>query len=222
MCDIFAFPGPVNATTGKSTTWYSFQSEFVAQTTGSLACEFTVNPTILGANVPFTGQTVKVAFPYIGVLPETVLRFTSSDFPITVGGMTFLNNVGFKRDGVHWSAQPQVDSLKVSMFTDKTVMFGDVTLAQAVMNGAFDDARVLIRRGFLDEGGRLAGALVHFEGHVASVEVAANNIDLTIKSELERLNIQLPRNLIMPNCVHAFLDEGCDPNPPGPSRRGRD
>jgi uncharacterized phage protein (TIGR02218 family) len=54
-----------------------------------------------------------------------------------------------------------------------------------------------------------AGSLVLFEGLVSGVDPTSTEIVLRVVSELDRLNVPMPRNLYMPSCGHVLYDAGC-------------
>lgn len=159
----------------------------------------------------------------------TFLRYTTTDFSITypltgtviTPGATFLPTVGIERDGVQTTSDLSVQGLSVKLLVNDGILYGTPpkTLAQAAVEGLFDAARVKLFRGFIDDtSGVLVDALLHFEGTVGKVDPTSSEIDIEVKSELDKLNIKLPRNLLQPSCAHVFLDQGCDPNPPGTLR----
>jgi len=91
-----------------------------------------------------------------------------------------------------------------------------ILLTTAALQGMFDGARVLIERAIAtatigssadwDWG---AGRITLFEGNVAAVEPSSTQVVLHVKSELEKLNVQMPRTLFQPACVNSFGDENC-------------
>ena len=48
-----------------------------------------------------------------------------------------------------------------------------------------------------------------FSGKVSDTSVTRFEANLTINSEVELLNIQMPKNLYQPSCVHSVYDTGC-------------
>jgi len=54
-----------------------------------------------------------------------------------------------------------------------------------------------------------AGALWLFEGRVADLEVGRTTAKIRVKSDLDLLNVQMPRNLYQPGCLHTLYDAGC-------------
>ena len=160
------------------------------------------------------------------------LRWTDADRPVeypTTGTVildlagapapgVFSPDVGISRGGVRWTSAPEVQSLDVTLMVTETEVYNGAPIAQRLLEGLFDGARVRLYRAFFANDGTLVDVLFHFEGTVGDVEPTSSSVRLTVKSELDKLNIKLPRNLFTPGCAHAFLDQGCDPNPPGTLR----
>lgn len=152
------------------------------------------------------------------------LRLANSDRPIvypatgTVLTPGTFEPFGFQRSGVHWSSTAQVDSLDVTMLVTTAEQYNGKPIAQAAREGIFDAARVALYRAFFTQAGVLVDALLHFEGTVGQVEPTSSSVRLVIKSELDKLSRKMPENLVQPPCAHLFLDDGCDPNPPGTLR----
>lgn len=54
-----------------------------------------------------------------------------------------------------------------------------------------------------------AGTLITFAGRVAECDFGRNGVTFKINSHLELLNVNMPRNLYQPGCVHTLYDAGC-------------
>ncbi len=146
------------------------------------------------------------------MLDGTYYRWTAADRAITVGGIPFsAQGPVIERGTTRVTASLEVDTLDITLLVgDDPVLIGGVPLLAAAMNGAFDGARVKLERIFMPEPGDTSlGTVVLFEGAVAGVSPSSTRVELTIKSELEKLNTQLPHNLYMPACSHALYDAGC-------------
>ena len=153
------------------------------------------------------------------------LRWTNADHPVeypTTGTVvppgTFEPAVGLERGGVKWTAALEVQSLDLTLMVTETDLYNGAPLAQRAHEGLFDGARIILYRAFFDTTGALVDALHHFEGTVADVHPTSSAVQMSVKSELDKLNIKLPQNTYQAGCAHTFLSEGCDPNPPGTLR----
>jgi uncharacterized phage protein (TIGR02218 family) len=49
-----------------------------------------------------------------------------------------------------------------------------------------------------------------FEGRVSDVKPSSTAIQLSVKSELERLNIMQPHTIFSPQCQNCLYDDACD------------
>lgn len=147
----------------------------------------------------------------------SVMRLTSCDMDIVFDGNTFSSGAEesstiptFERGTTRCTAGLEVDTLDLTLFCGQTVTLGGISMARAAINGAFDGCRVLLQRVFMNTwGDTTPGALVLFEGNVAGVDPSSTQIRLEVKSELERLNVQMPRTVFKPACSHILYDAGC-------------
>lgn len=143
-----------------------------------------------------------------------VLRLTSWDSDLVLGGATFSAAGGtvpaFTRGKTRITRGLEVDTLDLTLLTGDSAQLLGIPLPQAAANGALDGARVKLERAFLlAPGDTTPGSVWLFEGAVAGVEPASTRVKLTVKSELEQLNAQMPRYLYQPGCGHAFCSAGC-------------
>lgn len=54
-----------------------------------------------------------------------------------------------------------------------------------------------------------AGTAIMFAGRIAECDFGRNGVKAKINSHLELLNVNMPRNLYQPGCVHTLYDAGC-------------
>lgn len=142
-----------------------------------------------------------------------VLRFCTSSSQITFGGQTWLPApAGLTRSKVRWVTGIEVDTLDIAFPAHASVMIGPVPLLQAVVLGLFDDAKVTLQRLYLSDWSNPIDAVVMFVGHVAGAQVQRTAAHFTVKSDLDRLNVQMPRNLYQASCAHTLFDAGCGLN----------
>lgn len=141
----------------------------------------------------------------------TVLRFAAADTDIRVGATTFAGNGPlFSRGSTRVVLGIEVDSLDVTVAADDTHLVGGVPFLQAVTTGALDGALLTVERAFMAAwGDTSAGTIVLFSGRVAETTASRTEARLTVRSDLELLNIKMPRNLYQPGCVHTLFDAGC-------------
>lgn len=116
-----------------------------------------------------------------------------------------------KRGPIRSVVGVEVDELKMSMLCNETVTVANVPLTTFARQGGFDGARLVVTRAFSKTyGGASCGSLNVFSGRVGPLTIAGHQIDATIKSDLELLDIAMPRNVYMAQCQHTLYDTGCN------------
>lgn len=139
----------------------------------------------------------------------TVLRYTSADIDLVYGGNTF-TSFRFKRGRTRIVIGVEVDSLDVTLLAGVDDLIAGVPYPHFAHNGGFDGAAVLLQRAFLsDWSAPVVGALWMFSGRVADVDPSRTQIRLEVKSDLELLNVGMPRNPYQPRCGYTLYDTGC-------------
>lgn len=149
----------------------------------------------------------------------TVYRWTGCDRPLTVGGRTFTTNSdnsttqpGIRRGPIRHARGLEVQTLDLTLLCGQTVQMGGIPLPLFAHNGGFDGARLLLEwvlMGPAGWGDTSLGAVVIFEGAVATVDPETTQVVLHVKSDLERLQQPWPRNIFQPGGGNAFGDAGC-------------
>jgi len=139
--------------------------------------------------------------------------YTTYDYDLVVGGNTF-NSSGLviERSSVRIVIGVEVDTLEVTVKADNSPssLLSGTPFIQVVHNGGLDGARIKLERVFMGTpGDTSAGTVLLFEGRVADVECSRTMARLKVNSDLELLNIQMPRNLYQPGCIHNLYDTGC-------------
>ncbi len=142
-----------------------------------------------------------------------VLRYCTAGGAITFGGNTYLAApAGLTRGKVRWATGTEVDNLEVVFQSDSGITVIGTPLLAAAVQGLFDAGRVTVQRLFLSDWVTPVDALLLFRGNVSTVDVQRLQVKMTVKSDLERLNIQMPMNLYQASCVHSLFDIGCAVN----------
>lgn len=140
-----------------------------------------------------------------------VYRWSAADTDIVLDGNTF-SGVGplLKRGKTRVVAGLAVDTLDVTILRGDSTQFLGIPITMAAANGALDRARVLLQRVVMPTWGDTSlGATILFEGAVAGVDPSSTEIRVTVKSDLELLNIAMPHTVYQPQCSHALYDAGC-------------
>ena len=170
---------------------------------------------LLAAGGPF----LMVDLYTLTLLGGTTYRWAGSDTDISLGGNTFLAAVDqgsyplIERGEIRQARGLEVSTLDITLHTGDTALILGVDASLAAHNGALDGARVKVERVIMPTWGDTSnGSLVLFEGMVAGVEPGSTNCVLHINSDLQLLQIQMPRTLFTPACANAFGDSSCGIN----------
>ena len=140
------------------------------------------------------------------------LFYTDADQNLIYNSNTYLcTHPAVSRTGTKCSSDMSVDTVDVSIFgSDADLVNGSVPFPQFALNGGFDGATVSIDRCFMPTYGDTSAGVVNiFFGNVSEVKPSRSAVVLTVSSQLELLNLDMPRNLLMPGCIHNLFDAGC-------------
>lgn len=139
----------------------------------------------------------------------TVARYTSYNIPITLSGNTFLaapNAPVITRGRIRTVAGLEVDTLDVTLGCAQNF----TTLPGLAAAGYFDGATLKIERVFMSTPGVTTdGSVVLFTGSVSAALPSSTAVRLVVKATLEKLSVQMPRNLFQTACSHVLYDPGC-------------
>lgn len=140
-----------------------------------------------------------------------VTRYTDCDMNLVSGGNTFLSTDAlFAYKKRKESVGLAVASCDIEVYPSSTNLIASTPWIQAAMQGLLDYARVQVERAFMATwGDTSAGTVILFNGRIADVEIGRSMLKLTIKSDIELLNVHMPRNLYQPGCLHELFDVGC-------------
>jgi uncharacterized phage protein (TIGR02218 family) len=144
----------------------------------------------------------------VTLVDGTIMRYTSADIDLVYGGNTYADLV-VKRRATKTVIGVEVDSLDFSVFPRVTDLVTGTAFLQAARSGIFDGATVRLERAFAAAWPAITGTLIMFFGRVSDVSVGRTEAQFKIKSMLELLNMQMPRNLYQTGCNHTLYDSGC-------------
>ncbi|MDD5247814.1 MAG: DUF2163 domain-containing protein [Rhodocyclaceae bacterium] len=140
-----------------------------------------------------------------------VFRVGSADIDLTWSGHAF-PATRIKRGKTKTIVGVEVDELDVSIYGNATDAQG-LTFVGGIGVGSLDGAVLQLERAFLpDWQSPVTGTLIQFYGDVADIKFGRSEAQIKVKSLLNRLNIQMPRNLYQPGCLHTLYDAGCGLN----------
>lgn len=146
----------------------------------------------------------------------SIFRYTDADLNVTSGGFTFLSTDAlFKYTKRKESVGLAVASFEMDVYpSSSNVLLGSTPWIQAALQGQLDYARVQVERAYgTSPGDTSSGTVILFNGRISDVEIGRSMLKLTVKSDIELLNVQMPRNLYQPGCLHELFDAGCTLNP---------
>jgi len=150
----------------------------------------------------------------------TTLHYCEWDVDIVYGGNTY-SHVGplFKRNQSKFVRGLSMDELRLTVFPlPSNLILGTPWLSAAHL-GALDGAEVALDFAFFD----LAvsptqvvvpvGVVNWFTGRVSDIPALDRmSCEMIVRSDIERLDIRLPRNLYQPGCLNTLFDSACKVN----------
>jgi uncharacterized phage protein (TIGR02218 family) len=146
------------------------------------------------------------------LLDGLILTYTNADVPIALNGFTFLAN-SVLVDGLNYkcSIGLDVDQQKITIGARPTDTVQGVPFLQAFANGAFDGCEITRERAFLSAWNAAPiGSVILFKGRVGEVtSIGRTSAEVTVNSDLTLLDLNMPRNLYSPACLHVLYDSGC-------------
>jgi uncharacterized phage protein (TIGR02218 family) len=140
----------------------------------------------------------------------TYLRYTSHDQPITYDGKTWALGPLIARGSTKLSIGVSVDTLDVTITGRATDTINGVPLMSFIARGGLDGARLTLERVFAANWSTApAGTVLLFSGRISEVDMDRYEARLTIRSDLEVLDVKVPRNLYQPGCLNTLFDNTC-------------
>jgi len=142
-------------------------------------------------------------------------RWTTADIDIVYGGNTYKSGSSLiKRGTIKNVIGVEVDTLNVTLMPSASDMIGNIRLSTAILNvGFFDGASVELRKVFLtDFLLPPVGDLILFMGKVSDIIGTGTQIEISVKSKMEVLNAQVPRNIYQASCINSVYDSICQAN----------
>lgn len=162
-------------------------------------------------NVTHRADTFKVT-----LADGTIYRWTTFETDLVISANTFLaGGTGaaplVKRGPYSQNSRLVIDTLDLELL-GKGFTIGGIALPLKAAQGYFDFARVQVDHIIMPTPGDVTtfGPIASFfEGRVAQVEPVGPNVHLRLKSELEALNVMLPKFLAQPACGNVIYDTNC-------------
>lgn len=149
----------------------------------------------------------------ITTIQGDIYRYTNFDSHLYVAGELYrADGPIISRDDVSLSLGIEVDNLSIEISVTDDIALNDIRMIKAFHNGQMDGARFKVDRVFMDFNtptDTSAGAITLFEGRIIEPEFDRNTIQASVASDLDVLNVQMPRNLYQPACLNSLFDSGC-------------
>ncbi|MFZ5544405.1 MAG: DUF2163 domain-containing protein [Pseudomonadota bacterium] len=143
----------------------------------------------------------------------TVYRWSGSDVAITGNGHTWQLGPGIERTRLKWTVGVSVDTMGLTLADSQArpVLINGKGLLAFIAAGGLIGARVQVDRAFWGFGDpQPVGALLWFTGRVAEVNsVTRWEASLNVKSDLELLDVMVPRDVYQPGCLNTLYDSAC-------------
>jgi uncharacterized phage protein (TIGR02218 family) len=143
-----------------------------------------------------------------------VLCYTDVDVTFSYAGNTYLAN-SILIDGLKYKASVglEVDQQQITVAAlAADTITGGAPFLQALRDGAFDGCEIERDRVFFSDriGGTAIGSVTLFKGRLGTVDqIGRTSAKLTVNSDLVLLDIDMPRNIYQPTCLHTLYDSGC-------------
>lgn len=149
----------------------------------------------------------------ITTVQNDVYRYTNYDYDLVVAGHIYKSDGPIiSREGISLSLGIEVDNLSITIDVTDDQTFEGVRVIQAFHNGQMDGARFKLERIFMNMNTPMdtsAGTIKLFEGRLIEPELDRNTISVSVASDLDDLNVQMPRNLYQPSCTNTLFDNAC-------------
>jgi uncharacterized phage protein (TIGR02218 family) len=145
------------------------------------------------------------------------LAYTTVDYPFTLENGVTYSSTGVLVSGLKYKATVGLDADEqtINIAARAIDLVGDLPFLQALRQRVFDGALVERRMAFFSDPlyQNLIGSVVVFKGRVTSIKSLGRvSAQISVKSDLVLLDIDMPRNLWQPTCLHALYGSGCTLN----------
>jgi uncharacterized phage protein (TIGR02218 family) len=138
------------------------------------------------------------------------IQNASSSYPADDGQLYYANGIQFVRGKIKTVAGVTVDELDITFYGSNTTLVNGVPFLQAAVGNYLDGAQVKVLRAFMSTFGTVVGALVQFAGIVSEVDAGRTQAVVKVKSNLQLLNIQMPKNVWQPSCINNLYQAPCN------------
>jgi uncharacterized phage protein (TIGR02218 family) len=144
-----------------------------------------------------------------------VLRYTSSLYPVNIGGVVWLPGPpNFERGDTTIEVGLKSNDTTVGVSFDQTTLINGVPIAQVIRQGAWNYALVSIDRAYAPAPfAPWIGSLARFRGTASTFsDIGETSVSMRVKSLVEMLDSDFPRNSIMASCNKILYSPDCGAN----------
>ena len=143
-----------------------------------------------------------------------IYRWTTADIDVTYDGNLYKSGSSLiKRGTIKNVLGVSVDALDITLYPSPTDTISNIKLSTAILSfGFLDNATLELRKCFFSDWNTPVGNVILFMGTVSDIVGTGTQIDIQIKSKLEILNAQVPRNLYQSSCINSVYDSMCQAN----------
>lgn len=145
-----------------------------------------------------------------GALPDIYVPTLAS--PVDTRVTYPANGLKITRSKTRCIVGLEVDQLDLTVYPSATDRIGTLSFLAALNNGVLDGATFTLKRAFLSDPTTVVGTRTLFTGQVSDCDFSRTEANIRIKSWLELLNVNVPRNLYQAGCRWTWGDSGCGIN----------
>lgn len=166
--------------------------------------------TFLNTGAPFN----KANLLTITLQSGSVIRITDYEVDVTSANLGTFSHSGplFTKSDITHKRGVEVGTMTLIVSPKDTDLVDGIPWMVALQAGAFDYATVSLDVAIFDVTAPLVlkGTFNWFYGQIDEVpDVGLMAAELSVKSQLQRLDILMPRNQIQPGCLNTLFDLGC-------------
>lgn len=148
---------------------------------------------------------------YTLTLPTgAVLRWAADNAAILLpDGRVFSKGPLISRNRLEMRAGIEVDTLQLDITPGSTDLIAGQPLLRYAREGGLRGVELLLEWAYFDLDGGFQGLLPKFAGRGSPTQYEGGSLTLQVKSELERLLTQAPREVYQPTCLNTVYDAAC-------------
>lgn len=138
-------------------------------------------------------------------------RYASYDRDITLPDGRVFSCKGplFKRTGIKLTSGISVDKMTVTVYTDAADLISGTPMMQIAHAGGFDEAKLTLLLCVMSSPGVVVGAIEMFGGYIDVETGGGLEMKWTVKSGVQKLNVEYPLRKYYPECPYSMYDSGC-------------